>query len=226
MSGGNIDIREMINHRLPPSVVKHMKYIFLTLGLIMSLTMKSQTSYIFLAPGFEEIEALATVDAMRRAGMKVVEVAVADTKNVTGTTGQTVIADTLITDINTDDAEWIIIPGGQPGADNLHASSKVNEIIKKQSDRGGKIAAICAGPAVVVAPTGILKGKKATCYPGLGDMIESNGGTYVKEPVVIDGNVITSEGPGTTLKFAKAIICASEGKQKADETLSSMLADD
>lgn len=191
----------------------------------MSFNMKSQTSYIFLAPGFEEIEALATVDAIRRAGMKVVEVAVADTKNVTGATGQTVVADSLITEIDPTDAEWIIIPGGQPGADNLHASPKVNEIIKNQFDRGGRIAAICAGPAVVVAPTGILKGKKATCYPGLGDMIESGGGTYVKEAVVVDGNIITSEGPGTTLKFAKAIICASEGEQKASEVLASMLMD-
>lgn len=191
----------------------------------MSFNMKSQTSYIFLAPGFEEIEALATVDAMRRAGMKVVEVAVADTKNVTGATGQTVVADSLITEIDPTDAEWIIIPGGQPGADNLHASPTVNEIIKNQFDRGGRIAAICAGPAVVVAPTGILKGKKATCYPGLGDMIESGGGTYVKEAVVVDGNIITSEGPGTTLKFAKAIICASEGEQKASEVLASMLMD-
>ncbi|WP_300950005.1 DJ-1 family glyoxalase III [Muribaculum intestinale] len=202
-----------------------MKYLLLILGLIMSFNMKSQTSYIFLAPGFEEIEALATVDAMRRAGMKVVEVAVADTKNVTGATGQTVVADSLITEIDPTDAEWIIIPGGQPGADNLHASPKVNEIIKNQFDRGGRIAAICAGPAVVVAPTGILKGKKATCYPGLGDMIESGGGTYVKEAVVVDGNIITSEGPGTTLKFAKAIICASEGEQKASEVLASMLMD-
>lgn len=201
-----------------------MKYLLLILGLVMSFSMKSQTSYVFLAPGFEEIEALATVDAMRRAGMKVVEVAVADTKNVTGATGQTVVVDSLITEINPDDAEWIIIPGGQPGADNLHASPRVNEIIKNQFDRGGKVAAICAGPAVVVAPTGILKGKKATCYPGLGGNIESNGGTYVKEAVVIDGNVITSEGQGTTLKFAKAIICESVGKQKADEVLSSMLA--
>lgn len=191
----------------------------------MSFNMKSQTSYVFLAPGFEEIEALATVDAMRRAGMKVVEVAVADTKNVTGATGQTVVADSLITEIDPIDAEWIIIPGGQPGADNLHASPKVNEIIKNQFDRGGRIAAICAGPAVVVAPTGILKGKKATCYPGLGNMIESEGGTYVKEAVVVDGNIITSEGPGTTLKFAKAVICASEGEQKASEVLASMLMD-
>lgn len=191
---------------------------------MMTFNMKSQTSYIFLAPGFEEIEALATVDAMRRAGMKIVEVSVTDTKHVTGATGQTVVADSLLTDIDPTDAEWIIIPGGQPGADNLHSSQKVNEIIKNQYERGGKIAAICAGPAVVVAPTGILKGKKATCYPGLGNMIESEGGTYVKEPVVIDGNIITSEGPRTTLMFAKAIISASVGKEKADETLSSMLA--
>lgn len=191
---------------------------------MMTFNMKSQTSYIFLAPGFEEIEALATVDAMRRAGMKIVEVSVTDTKHVTGATGQTVVADSLLTDIDPTDAEWIIMPGGQPGADNLHSSQKVNKIIKNQYERGGKIAAICAGPAVVVAPTGILKGKKATCYPGLGNMIESEGGTYVKEPVVIDGNIITSEGPGTTLMFAKAIISASVGKEKADETLSSMLA--
>lgn len=191
---------------------------------MMTFNMKSQTSYIFLAPGFEEIEALATVDAMRRAGMKIVEVSVTDTKHVIGATGQTVVADSLLTDIDPTDAEWIIIPGGQPGADNLHSSQKVNEIIKNQYERGGKIAAICAGPAVVVAPTGILKGKKATCYPGLGNMIESEGCTYVKEPVVIDGNIITSEGPGTTLMFAKAIISASVGKEKADETLSSMLA--
>ena len=188
--------------------------------------MKSQTSYIFLAPGFEEIEALATADAMRRAGMKVVEVAVADTKTVTGATGQTVVADSLITDIDTSDAEWIIIPGGQPGADNLHASARVNSIIKAQSDRGGKIASICAGPAMVLAPTEILKGRKATCYPGLGDMIESNGGTYEKSAVVIDGNLITSEGPGTTLQFAKAIIKASLGNQVAEETMASMIVDD
>lgn len=158
--------------------------------------------------------------------MKVVEVAVADTKTVTGATGQTVVADSLVSEINPSDAEWIIIPGGQPGANNLHASPEVNAIIKAQSDRGGKIASICAGPAVVLAPTGILKGKKATCYPGLGNMIDSNGGTYEKSAVVIDGNLITSEGPGTTLQFAKAIISASTGKQKADETMASMLVDD
>ncbi len=203
-----------------------MRHLLLITALIITFNMKSQTSYIFLAPGFEEIEALATVDAMRRAGMKVAEVAVADTKNVTGATGQTVIADSLIAEINPADAEWIIIPGGQPGADNLHHSSKISEIIKNQFDHGGKIAAICAGPAVVLAPLGILKGKKATCYPGLGEMIEAAGGTYVKQEVVVDGNLITSEGPGTTLKFAKAIISASAGKQKADETLGSMLVDD
>ena len=75
--------------------------------------MRSQTSYIFLAPGFEEIEALATVDAMRRAGMNVVEVAVGDSKTVTGATGQTVVADALLDDIDPVDAEWIIIPGGR-----------------------------------------------------------------------------------------------------------------
>ncbi|MBO4977476.1 MAG: DJ-1/PfpI family protein [Muribaculaceae bacterium] len=191
---------------------------------MIGFNMKSQTSYIFLAPGFEEIEAMATVDAMRRAGMNVVEVAVSDSKNVKGATGQSVVADSLLADVDVSGADWIIIPGGQPGADNLHASAALNHIICRHHERGGKIASICAGPAVVLAPTGILAGKRATCYPGLGNMIDAAGGTYVAERVVADGNVITSEGPGTTLDFAGAIIAESLGRQKADETLQSMLA--
>ena len=140
-------------------------------------------------------------------------------------TGQTVVADSLLSDIDAGDADWLIVPGGVPGAPNLHASEAVSDMLRAHSAKGGRIASICAGPAIVLAPLGILKGKKATCYPGLGDKIKAGGGTYIKEPVVIDGNIITSEGPGTTLKFAGAIISATLGRQKADETLSSMLAD-
>lgn len=187
--------------------------------------MKAKQSYIFLAPGVEEIEATATIDALRRAGIPVVAVAVDTTLMIKGATGQTIVADSLLSDIDTGDADWLIVPGGVPGAPNLHASKVVSDMLLTHFAKGGRIASVCAGPAIVLAPLGILKGKQATCYPGLGDKIEAGGGTYVKESVVIDGNIITSEGPGTTLKFAGAIISATAGKQKADETLTSMLAD-
>lgn len=197
----------------------------LALGSIF-FNMEAKKSYIFYAEGVEEVEAVATVDALRRSGMEVVTVSVSGNPVVTGATGQKLVADSLISDINPADAEWIIIPGGVPGAPNLHANQRVNEIIKDQWAKGGKVAAICAGPAVVVAPTGILKGMKATCYPGLEDKLAEGGATYVKQPVVTDGRLITSEGPDTTLKFAKAIIEATKGKEAADSTLSSMLADE
>lgn len=198
----------------------------LALITISFITMNAKKSYIFLAPGVEEIEATSTIDAMRRAQIPVVTVAVDTTLMIKGATGQTVVADSLLSDIDTSDADWLIVPGGMPGAPNLHASKTVNDMLLAHFAKGGRIASICAGPAIVLAPLGILKGKTATCYPGIGDKIDENGGTYVKEPVVVDGNIITSEGPGTTLKFAKAIICATVGMQKADETMASMLADD
>lgn len=185
--------------------------------------MSAKQSYIFLAPGVEEIEAMATIDALRRAEIPVVAVAVDTTLQIKGATGQTIVADSLISDVNVDDADWLIVPGGVPGAPNLHASAKVSEMLLEHYDKGGRIASICAGPAVVLAPLGILKGKKATCYPGLGESIDSNGGEYVKEKVVVAPGLITSEGPGTTLPFAIEIIRQTKGDKVADDTAASMI---
>ena len=171
----------------------------LALLSISFMTMKAKQSYIFLAPGVEEIEAMATIDALRRADIPVVAVAVDTTLQIKGATGQTIVADSLISDIDITDADWLIVPGGVPGAPNLHASQAVSTLLKEHYAKGGRIASICAGPAVVLAPLGILNGKRATCYPGLGDQINSNGGEYVAEKVVSAENLITSEGPGTTL---------------------------
>ena len=185
--------------------------------------MKAKQSYIFLAPGVEEIEAMATIDAMRRAKIPVVAVAVDTTLQIKGATGQTIVADSLISEININDADWLIVPGGVPGAPNLHASGAVSRMLLEHFGKGGRIASICAGPAVVLAPLGILKGKKATCYPGLGDQINNNGGEYVKERVVVAPNLITSEGPGTTLPFAIEIIRQTKGDKVADDTAASMI---
>ncbi len=188
--------------------------------------MKAKTSYIFLAPGVEEVEATATVDALRRASIDVVTVAVGDNLQIKGATGQTLVADSLISEINADDADWIIIPGGDPGAQNLAANSELKQIVLNHFRKNGRIASICAGPAVVLAPLGVLKGKKATCYPGLGDAINSNGGKYVEQTVVIEPGLITSEGPGTTLPFAIEIIRATKGNQVAESIETGMLVKD
>lgn len=194
------------------------------LSIIMGImNMTAKTSYIFLAPGVEEVEATATVDALRRASIDVVTVAVGDNLKIKGATGQTIVADSLISQVDTSDADWLIIPGGDPGAQNLAANRDVRNKILEHTKKNGRIASICAGPAVVLAPLGVLKGKKATCYPGLGDAINANGGEYVKQTVVIEPGLITSEGPGTTLPFAIEIIRATKGAEAANSVASGML---
>ena len=203
--------------------MKTLKFIALLLCLQFTTVMNAKPAYIFLADGVEEVEAVSTIDALRRAGMDVVSVAVGDNNIVTGASGQGLVADSLISEINFTDANWLIIPGGMPGAPNLHASQKVNEVILNHWNGGGKIAAICAGPAVVLAPLGILKDMVATCFPGSEKNLTDAGASYEKSPVVVDGHLITSEGPGTTMQFAKAIIASELGRKKADEVLSAML---
>lgn len=191
--------------------------------ILSAFGMTAQNSYIFLAPGVEEVEATATIDALRRAKIPVVTVAVAEDLSIKGATGQTLVADSLISEVNTNEADWLIVPGGDPGAWNLIANQDVKDKILAHYAKGGRFASICAGPAIVLAPLGVLKGKTATCYPGLGENINSNGGTYEKKTVVVEPDLITSEGPGTTLPFAIEIIRATKGDNAASEIANAML---
>lgn len=183
-----------------------------------------KTSYLFLAPGFEEIEALATVDVLRRAGMDVVTVSVGVDGPVAGVHGINVVADTSIEELPASlDAEWLIAPGGMPGASNLAADLKVCEMLKAFSLKGGKVAAICAAPAVVLAPLGLLEGRNATCYPGFESGCEAAGASMLQQRVVVDGNVITANGPSSAIPFALAIVEKSMGKAVADNVAGGML---
>lgn len=182
-----------------------------------------KTSYLFLAEGFEEIEALATVDVLRRAGMEVYTVSITDSLNVKGANGIEVVADKKIKDIDSYDAEWLIVPGGMPGATNLAACDAVNDALQKQWMKQGKIASICASPAVVLAPLGILRGQDATCYPTFKADLEKNGATYVDMRVVESGNLITSNGPSSALVFAFAIVAKTLGEDVASSVASGML---
>jgi len=158
---------------------------------------------VILAEGFEEIEASAAINILRRAGV-VVTVAGLGKKQITGARGINVAADLELSEAGKD-FDAVILPGGQPGADNLSRSEEVESLIYEIKEKGKIIAAICASPAIVLAPKGFLNGKTATCYPGL-EKEFLPGTRFSKENVVADGNIITSRGPATSLEFALTIV--------------------
>ncbi len=179
-------------------------------------------SFIFLAEGFEEIEAITPVDVMRRGGMDVKTVSITDKYEVTGAHGVTVKADLTFAEADFEGAEWLIMPGGLPGAQNLHDFAPLNELIKKHAVNG-KIAAICASPAMVLAPTGVLNGLEATGYPGTEEGLKAGGATVKDERVVALDRVVTGNGPSSSLLFALAIVANSMGANVAQTIGSGML---
>ncbi|MDE6282780.1 MAG: DJ-1/PfpI family protein [Muribaculaceae bacterium] len=178
------------------------------------------TSYIFLAEGFEEIEALTTLDVMRRAGMDVKTISITDSHDVTGAHGITVKADQLYKDTDFITPEWLVIPGGMPGAENLSKFAPLNTLLINQA-LSGKIAAICAAPAVVLAPLGMLNNLEATCYPGFEKKMDK--AVFRDTPVVALDRLITANGPAAAMRFALAIVANSMGDGVAQEVGSGML---
>ncbi len=171
-----------------------------------------KTAVVILAEGFEELEAIAPVDILRRAGVRVILAGV-NSLTVKSSRNIGVQADALLKDIK-DLPDGVVLPGGLPGATNLAKSAEVANLIKKMNAAGKLVAAICASPAVVLAPLGILDGKKATCYPGCETDFSSKT-VHSKERVVKDGNVITSQGPGSSLEFALEIVKELVSKETA-----------
>ncbi len=174
--------------------------------------------YVFLADGFEEIEALAPVDILRRAGIKVETVGVTG-KTVMGSHSIPVTADIEISQVGTDELEAIVLPGGIPGTPNLEKSPEVQKFIDYCAENNKYICAICAAPSIL-GHKGLLKGKKATAYPTF--QSELDGATVPEQPVVCDGNIITAKGAGVSLKFGAMITSKFAGEQKAMAILASM----
>ena len=173
-----------------------------------------------LTDGFEEIEAVTLIDILRRAGLQVL-VAGLEKREVTGSHGIRLTADLLLKEMKeTPDA--IVLPGG-PGADSLGKSAEVKAIVQHLYSAGKTVAAICAAPAVVLAPAGILDGKKATCFPGMEGAFGPKT-TFSKERVVTDGNVITSRGAGTAMEFSLELVRKLVGAAKANEVAEKILA--
>jgi len=176
---------------------------------------------IHFAEGFEEIEAITPVDVLRRAGCEVITVSVTGKSEVTSRRGITIIADKHFTEVDYSQTDMIVLPGGQPGADNLNKHEGLKKQILKFHEQGKMVAAICAAP-LVFGNIGILKGKKATSFPGTENML--TGATYTGNPVEVDGNIITGKGPGLALEFSLTLVEKLVGKEKADEVRKAMIA--
>lgn len=179
-------------------------------------------SYLFLAEGFEEVEALTPVDVLRRAGMPVKTVSITNCLQVTGAHGVTVTADVLFDNTMFKDPAWLILPGGMPGAKNLYDFAPLHGVLDNQyKSKKGRIAAICASPAVVLGQLGYLKGRVATCYPGFEDLMA--GSKHTNSRVVADDKFVLGAGPALALKWSLAIVQAELGKEAADNIAAGML---
>ena len=177
--------------------------------------------YMFLANGFEEIEALMPLDLMRRAGLSVTTVGIGGL-DITGSHGITVKADMLDSELADNAPECVILPGGMPGTKNLDASPVVHKALDSALDNNSLICAICAAP-MILGKRGILRGKKATCVPGFEEYLE--GATVSEtETVVRDGNIITAKGMGAAFDFGIALVEALKGKDVAEQIKASVFA--
>ena len=177
------------------------------------------TVYAFFADGFEEIEALTTIDVLRRAGMNVEIVSVTPDEIVVGAHNVSILCDVNFENCDFFDAELLFLPGGMPGAATLDKHEGLRKLILSFVEKGKPVAAICAAP-MVLGKLGLLKGKKATCYPGFEQYLE--GAECVKEHVVRDGNIITGMGPGAAMEFALDIVDLLAGKEQVDELVEAM----
>ncbi len=175
--------------------------------------------YVLLADGFEELEALAPVDLLRRAGAVVETVAVGENKIVTGARGVPVVADISMGQINFSAMRMVVLPGGFPGYENLYKSHKVCELLRRAAESEKEIAAVCGAPTVL-GRLGLLRGRKATCYPGMESLL---GCETLSQAVVEDGTLITSRGAGTSLDFALALVARVVSPEKAAEIRKSIV---
>lgn len=179
-----------------------------------------KTICVFLAEGFEEVEALTVVDVLRRAGLAVKTVSVPGTQVVTGAHGIPVLADEAIGNLQEDDVEMIVLPGGLPGATNLDAHEGLSRMVNSFAAAGKPLAAICAAP-LVFGNRGLLDGRKATCYPGFEKYLGK--ADYTAAMVETDGNFITGKGPGAAMAFAFAIAEKYVGAAKVSELKQGMI---
>ena len=178
---------------------------------------------IFLADGFEEIEAVVTIDVLRRSGARVQTVSIMNGLTVVGSHDIRIQADALFLEADFDDATMLVLPGGGRGTDNLLAYRGLKDLLTQKTRFGIWLAAICAAPKVL-AQHGLLQGKRATIYDGMQGELTDNGACYVAgEDIVVDAGVVTSRGPGTALPFALCLVELLKGAPIADKVRAELL---
>ncbi len=180
----------------------------------------AKKALVILADGFEEIEAVTPIDVLRRAGVDVT-VAGLNSKTVTGAHNVRFEADVTLSNYQ-ELPDAVILPGGMPGAKNLGESKQVLDLVKKMDAAKKLIGAICAAPALALTPAGVLNGKKATCYPGFEKSFTSSV-RFSQDRVVVDGNVVTSRGPGTALEFALELVEKLVSREQAESLRAGLL---
>ena len=179
---------------------------------------------VFLAPGFEETEAVAVIDLLRRAKIEVVLVSVGADGFVTSARGVSIKTDKPIEAVKDDEgADLLFLPGGVPGSENLGKSARLGELLKVQKENGKWTAAICAAPTVL-EKHGILAGEKTTSHPSVEKELKS-AANYSTEKVVVSGKVVTSRGVGTTLDFALTLVALMAGREKSEEIRKAIVYD-
>ena len=194
----------------------------------------SRKVVVFLAEGFEEVEALTPVDYLRRAGIEVTTAVVGTADSgesllVKGSHDIQVSADTTLERLASENklnpAAWdgVVVPGGLPGADNLAASAETGAFLTAMAGAGKLVCAICASPARVLAPLGLLAGKAFTCYPGEEAKVFTAGAEWKQDRVVVDGNIITSRGAGSAGEFSCAIVAELLGEAEAKKLAERLL---
>jgi len=173
---------------------------------------------VLLADGFEDVEAVTPIDYLSRAGIEVTTVSISESLTVTSKWGGVkMIACTTLAELSkkgTGGYDAVVLPGGMPGSTNLASSKETGSLVKEMAAAGKTVCAICAAPALVLAPLGLLAGKNFTCYPGMEEKVNAtccdaaccDGAKWSDSRVVTDGNIITSRGAGTAGEFAAAII--------------------
>jgi len=173
-----------------------------------------------IADGSEEIEAVCIIDVLRRAGAEVTVASVGELQ-ITASRGVKLVADTRIAECTDKTYDCIALPGGMPGAEHLRDSEELLGLLKRQADEGRLFAAICAAPVVVLKNHGLLGRRRATGHPDFSDVFENR--ESVGSRVVVDGNCVTSRGPGTAIEFALTLVELLFSKEKADEVAAPML---
>ncbi len=181
----------------------------------------SRSVLIPLAHGSEDIESVTLIDVLRRAQAEVTVASVEEQLQIRAARGTRITADALISECRETDWDLIALPGGMPGADRLHDCPALQGLLRRQHERQQLLAAVCAAPARVLGRLGLLDGRRATCYPGFeGDL---PGGRVAPGPLVIDGHLTTSRGPGTVMAFALNLVGQLYGPAHAAEIAGQML---